>query len=129
VVIKSSKYHERNSGVGRPGNFVTLLSKTTADYIIESIGKIMKTHIVNNLQKAHFFSIQIDSTQDVNIHDQLSIIVRYVTDKVNERLIAVVNNTSGTGKNLYDTVYKVMTDLGIYVKKNVLEVRQMVSLT
>lgn len=117
VVIKSSKHHERNSGVGRPGNFVTLLSKTTADYIIESIGKLIKTHIVKDLQKAQFFTVQIDSTQDVNIHDQLSVIVRYVTDKVNERLIAVVNNTSGTGKNLCDTVCKVMTDLGIDMKK------------
>lgn len=46
----------------------------------------MKTHIVKDLQKGQFFSIQIDSTQDVNIHDQLSIIVRYVTDIVLQAL-------------------------------------------
>lgn len=58
-----------------------------------------------------------NSTQDVNVHDQLSIIVRYVTDKVNERLIAIVNCNSDTGNNSCDTVFRVMTDLGVDMKK------------
>jgi len=61
--------------VERTGGLVTFLSKTTADYIIETIGLLMKRSITDKMKEAKFFTIQIDSTQDINVHDQLSIIV------------------------------------------------------
>lgn len=70
AVMKSSKYHYNNKVVGkknsgRPGSLVTFLSKTTADYIIEAIGQLMRKCIADDINEAQFFSIQIDSTQDI----------------------------------------------------------------
>jgi hypothetical protein len=104
VVSKSQKAKGRQSETksGRPGGLSTFLSKTTADYIIEELGLLMKKQIAKHIKQSEFFTIQIDSTQDINVHDQLSIIIRYVSEDVNERLITLVNCKSGTGKNLCD---------------------------
>jgi len=75
-----------------------MLSKITTDYIIESIGQLIRKTISDDINKVLFFTIQIDSTQDVNVHDQLCVTIRYVTDRVNERLLAFARCTSGTGK-------------------------------
>lgn len=56
----------------------------------------MKNRISEQILKSGMFSIQIDSTQDINVHDQLCVILRYVTDTVNERLIAVEHCKSWT---------------------------------
>ena len=37
------------------------------------------------------FSVQIDTTEDNTSTDQCAIIVRYVTDTIHERLVAVVD--------------------------------------
>jgi len=118
AVIKSKKNREQRElkgimGPGRQGSFVTLLSKTTANYIIDAIGKLMRNSISEDIKRAQFFSIQIDSTQDINVHDQLCVIIRYVTNEVNERLLAVVKSTSGTGESLYNTVYKLLEVSGL----------------
>lgn len=121
AVMKSEKVRNTcNSGsasVGRPGSLLTMLSKTTADYIIESIGQLIRKTIVDDINKALFFTIQIDSTQDVNVHDQLCVIIRYVTDSVNERLLAFIRCTSGTGQDLCLLVCKLLENSGIDIKK------------
>ncbi|KAE9534101.1 hypothetical protein AGLY_008837 [Aphis glycines] len=121
AVMKSEKVCKKcNSGsasVGRPGNLLTMLSKTTADYIIESIGQLIRKTIVDDINKALFFTIQIDSTQNVNVHDQLCVIIRYVTDSVNERLLAFIKCTSGTGQDLCLLVRRLLENSGIDIKK------------
>jgi hypothetical protein len=118
AIYKSQKSKNRQtvSRPGRPGGLVTFLSKTTVDYIIEIIGSLMKTTIAENIRKAPFFTIQIDSTQDINVHDQLAIIIRFVTDDINEKLLAIVDCKSGKGKNLCDIVCKVLNNLNLDVK-------------
>lgn len=101
---------------GRPGGLVTYLSKTTVDYIIEAIGILMKKSISESIREANFFSVQIDSTQDVNVHDQVAVIIRFVNEKVNERLVALVDCKSGTGKNLCDIVCNVFNELNLDIK-------------
>jgi len=44
-VASSLKLNKNNSGPGRPGSFTTFLLKTTINYIIESISKLIKIHI------------------------------------------------------------------------------------
>jgi len=63
------------------------------------------------------YSIQIDSTQDINGHNQLCVILRYVTDKINKRVIAVENCKSGTGKNLADLISRLLNENGIDIEK------------
>ncbi|KAL4142015.1 hypothetical protein QTP88_004547 [Uroleucon formosanum] len=94
AIYKSQKSNNRQtvSRPGQPVGLVTFLSKTTVDYIIEIIGSLMKTTIAENIRKVPFFTIQIDSTtQDVNVHDQLAIIIRFTTDDINEKLLAIID--------------------------------------
>lgn len=57
----------------------------------------MKRKIAEEVKEAGMYSIQIDTTQDIKVEDQCSIIIRYVNDSVNERLIGVSNVISSTG--------------------------------
>lgn len=118
IVSKSlkAKFHKNETKSGRPGGLVTFLSKTTADYIIEELGFLMKKEIAKQVKESELFTIQIDSTQDINVHDQLSVIIRFVSDDVNERLIALVDCKSGTGKNLCDVVCQTLIQLNLDVK-------------
>lgn len=52
------------------------------------------------------------------MHDQLAVIlvIKCVTNNVNERLIALVDYRSGTGKNLCDVVCDVLKRLNLDVK-------------
>lgn len=50
------------------------------------------------------------------MHDQLAIIIRFVSEHVNERLVALVDCRSSTGKNLCDIVCDVLKSLNLDVK-------------
>jgi len=50
------------------------------------------------------------------VHDQLAIIIRFVTDDINEKLLAIVDCKSGKGKNLCDIVCKTLNNLNLDVK-------------
>ncbi|KAL4142010.1 hypothetical protein QTP88_004542 [Uroleucon formosanum] len=107
AIYKSQKSNNRQtvSRPGQPVGLVTFLSKTTVDYIIEIIGSLMKTTIAENIRKVPFFTIQIDSTtQDVNVHDQLAIIIRFTTDDINEKLLAIIDCKTGKVK-IYVILY------------------------
>ena len=52
------------------------------------------------MEKSKFFSILINTTQDISVKDQCSIVLRYVLhDTINEQLIAVkcIHDLSGKG--------------------------------
>jgi len=61
----------------------------------------MRQYIANEIKSAGMFSVQIDTTQDVKVEDQCSIIIRYLTNSVKERLIAVTNVKSSTGESMF----------------------------
>jgi len=63
------------------------------------------------------YSIQIDSAQDINGHDQLCVILCYVTDKINECVIAAENCKSGTGKNFADLINRLLNENRIDIGK------------
>lgn len=57
AVIKSYKNREQRelkgiTGPGRQGSFVTLLSKTTANYIIDAIGELIRNTISEHIKCA-----------------------------------------------------------------------------
>jgi len=58
---------------------VTFLSKTTINTIIHIILQIIQNEIRKQIQDATFFSILIDSSQDISVTDQLALCIRYVT--------------------------------------------------
>lgn len=105
-----------NLSKGR-GNFITFLSKTTVNHIIDIIHSVIKETISKEIKESEMYSIQIDTTQDINAEDQCSIILRYVNDRVYERLISITNCTSTTGEDLCKLVSNVLNELGIDVSK------------
>ncbi|XP_029348284.1 protein FAM200A-like, partial [Acyrthosiphon pisum] len=114
VALKSKKAHQKNK-TGR-GSLVTFFSKTTINSIIQIICQIMRQNIVNEIKSAGMFSIQIDTTQDVKVEDQCSIIIRYLTDSVKERLIAVTNVKSSTGESMFQLVKETLEVNGVDLK-------------
>ncbi|KAF0707152.1 protein FAM200A-like [Aphis craccivora] len=72
--VKSAS-HKSITVKGR-GSLVTFISKTTINVIIDIINMLMKKSIFMEVQAAGMFSIQIDTTQDISVQDQCSIIIR-----------------------------------------------------
>lgn len=57
------------------------LSKTIQNEMINLIADNIVGSILSDIQKAPFFSIILDTTQDISKIDQLSIIIRYITNE------------------------------------------------
>ncbi|KAL4089590.1 hypothetical protein QTP88_024603 [Uroleucon formosanum] len=98
IINKSEKKQKQNKR-GR-GSFLTFLSKNTVQVVINEIASNIKRTIATEVQNASFFSVLIDTTQDVSVMDQYSIVIRYIFHStINEKLIAVkcVHNSSGKG--------------------------------
>lgn len=103
--ILKSKSNKSSNPVGKigRGNFVSLISKTTVNNVIDVIAHLIKQTIVNEANSAGLFSLQIDSTQDITAKDQCSTVIRYTTDKnIKERLLSVLQCTDSTGKGIKD---------------------------
>lgn len=67
-----------------------LARQLTTNSTMYAIGQLIKEFIANDVRKAGMFSVQLDTTQDITTQDQCSVILRYVTDTVHERLVALV---------------------------------------
>ena len=89
------------------GSLVTFLSKTTVNSIINTIQHLIQDSIAKEVREAGMFSVQIDTTQDITSQDQCSII-RYVTDVIHERLVAVVNCEASTGEYFVGVLTKII---------------------
>lgn len=119
-IEKSKTQHLRNQekqGASGRGNLLTMISKTSINYIIETIGAMIRTKIAEDVIASGMFTIQIDTTQDVSTKDQCSIVIRYVLDKVYERLFAVKHNKSGTGENMCKLLILALKESNINVSQ------------
>ena len=66
---------------------ISYLSSTTCDQIIAIIGKDVLSTIIEEIKRAKYYSISVDSTPDTSHSDKLCCIFRYVLDsKPVERL-------------------------------------------
>uniref|UniRef100_A0ABD2WW43 DUF4371 domain-containing protein n=1 Tax=Trichogramma kaykai TaxID=54128 RepID=A0ABD2WW43_9HYME len=57
------------------------LSANICEEFIEIIGKRVLSHIINELKKSKYFSISVDSTPYITHTDQLTFILRYVSEE------------------------------------------------
>uniref|UniRef100_A0A803KFL2 DUF4371 domain-containing protein n=1 Tax=Xenopus tropicalis TaxID=8364 RepID=A0A803KFL2_XENTR len=102
VVALSEERKRRHPQSKGRGGLVTFLSKTTINNLIILMGMMVKQRISQEVTDAVKFSVEMDSTQDVGVMEQCSIILRYVRERdVHERLIALINVKSTTGEALY----------------------------
>lgn len=72
VSAKSQGIHDKGSKQG--GGLITFLSKTTINYVIDAIKDEMMKKISAEIKEAGMYSVQIDTTMDVSIKDQCSVI-------------------------------------------------------
>uniref|UniRef100_A0A8C6LH54 DUF4371 domain-containing protein n=1 Tax=Nothobranchius furzeri TaxID=105023 RepID=A0A8C6LH54_NOTFU len=103
---KSKKMHQSHTR-GR-GAAVTFLSKTTVNTVISTVKCLIQETIVKEVAESGIFSVQIDMTQDITSHEQCSVILRYVTDAIQERLLAVVKCEASTGQYFVQMLTDVM---------------------
>jgi len=112
AIKNSTKSHDSGSKQG--GGHISFLSKTTVNYIIEIISEIIKSSISEEIIKAGMYSVQLDTTQDVSVIDQCSVIIRYVNGtSVKERLVGMIKCKSSKGIDFVDLVLKVFYNLNI----------------
>ena len=72
--------------------------------------------MVEKVNDAKIYSVQLDTTQDVSSTDICSIIIRTVTDEVNENLLAAVPVSSSTGAAFLDLLKDVFEKTGVDLK-------------
>ena len=115
VIKKNATIH--NSGSKQGGGLVTFLSKTTINYITDAVSQLIKSAITKELKKAVIYSVQLDTTQDITVVDQCSVIVRYVVGtKIHERLIGMVKCTSSKGIDFVNLLLNTLKQMGINPK-------------
>jgi len=55
------------------------------------------------------FAVELDTTQDISVKDQCSVVLRYVNkSSIQKRLIAVVNCIDSPGKGIFELLKKYM---------------------
>ena len=76
------------------------MSRSTIELILQIIATEIKNVIAKEIKIAGMFSVQIDSTQDVSAKDQLSIVLRYISqcNTVKENLYSMVDGHASTGE-------------------------------
>ena len=77
----------------------------------------MKEKNLNSVREAGIYSVQIDSVQDITSIDKCSVILRFVRENVEERLLAVVDSHWATGADLCNLLKKVLQKQNIDVSK------------
>ncbi|CAH2327721.1 zinc finger MYM-type 1-like [Pelobates cultripes] len=109
--LKDRKTSGKHS-TGR-GSLVTFLSNNTIKKVFAAIVRSMKNLIVSEIGEKRF-SIQVDSTQDVGIVDQATVVVRYVQDEaIKERLVAILPVKDATGKGFHELLMYCFDMLGL----------------
>ena len=107
-VVKKSKQQKMLPGSKRKGRgaLVTFLSKKSIAKLLKICSDSIRRCIVNDILMAGKFSVQMDSTQDVSVTDQLAIVLRYVkSGAAHEHLYKVTTvKGSATALNLHDAL-------------------------
>lgn len=75
------------------------------------ISHLIRETIASVVREAKMFSVQIGTTQDITSKVQCSVILRYVTDVVHEKLVALVNCEASTGQYFLDLLKDTLTRL------------------
>lgn len=95
--LHKDKIKSKSNTKGR-GSLVTFLSNSIIHKIIGFIKKCIQEKISEEVSVAGFFSLEVDSTQDVSVTDQLCVCLRYVNNNtIYERIISIISLENSTG--------------------------------
>lgn len=96
------------------GNLVTFLSKNMFIKIIDIMRNLIQNKISDEVNSAGFFSLEVDTTQDVSVSDQLCICLRYVNSNITyERILSIITLENSTGIVQSEVITKKLHDIGI----------------
>lgn len=97
-----------NAGKGTP----SYLSSTVCEELIDLMGDKLLSVILDKIRMAKYFSIIVDSTPDISHSDQLTFIVRYVSEDGNteEHFLKFLHISSHTVESLFNSVISVLTE-------------------
>lgn len=87
-INKSKRLHESGAQQGR-GSLVTLMSATTVSSVVDTLQHLIQETISSEAEKAGMFSVKIDTMQDITSQERCSVVLRYVTYTVQERLLTL----------------------------------------
>ncbi|GFW15340.1 uncharacterized protein TNCV_3740441 [Trichonephila clavipes] len=104
------------------------LSPKIQNELIAIIGSRIKESILKNIRKCSFFSIILDTIQDISKKEQVSIIIRYVTTdvndnnepdniRINEKLLGFIKVANQTAKCLESDALNFLNTLDINLAK------------
>lgn len=114
---KAQRKENRGNSKGKVSK-LTFISKTTVNMVIDSISTLIKKNISSQILEALMFSVQMDTTQDVSVQDQCSLIVRYVNSSgVHEKLLSVVTMTETKGTSFHEMLENKLLSSGLDIKK------------
>lgn len=114
--IEESQKHHESGSKGR-GSLVTLMSNNIVSKVVNVVSQLIKRSIADEVKEAAMFSVQIGTTQDITSTDQCAIVLRYVTETVQERLIGVVNCKKSAGQYFLELLKKTLLNLDLDVSK------------
>ncbi|XP_025193531.1 52 kDa repressor of the inhibitor of the protein kinase-like [Melanaphis sacchari] len=99
------------------GAYSTYLSFRIQNEIIDAAGTLIKSNIVQRVNKSGYFSVIDDDSTDVSGIEQFSICARFVdkTDeyKIREDFLCFIPVEDVTGKELANTLLITMENIGI----------------
>ena len=88
--------------VDMPSGSVTYLSPTIQNELIQCLGKKLRKELISKINSSPFYSLMLDTTQDITKSDQLSIIIRHVCIIRNENQYPTNFNISETFLGFYE---------------------------
>ena len=110
-----SQHIERYGGAG--SGVASYLSKTICEELIQVMGSKIGSMIISEIITAKYFSISVDSTPDLSHVDQLTFIVRYVSQdgRPTERFLKFVELHGHGAANMTDVITKLIKDIGLNI--------------
>ncbi|KAL5257451.1 hypothetical protein ACHWQZ_G012406 [Mnemiopsis leidyi] len=108
--------------INSPKNSQRYLSPTIQNELLGILGEECRRSLVTKILKSPYFSLLLDSTQDITKVDQLSIVVRWVSVageevKIEESFLGFVPMNSGTAQVIADTALDLLNELGFSLDK------------
>lgn len=94
------------------------LSKTTCEQVIQLMGKKVEKTILDEIKKAKYFAISVDSTPDLSHVDQLTLIVRYVKEngKPIERFLKFIEMHDHGAEGMTTLILNTLDELGLNIQ-------------
>lgn len=119
ILTKHIKNCQNNAKAGHRGQ-TTFLSNSFINSTLYDIRKYLVKSIVDEIHRnGGCFGLLMDGTQDISSKEQISVVVRYISDSndVVEHTISIFNAKDTSGKAIYESMRTILTENGLSLSK------------